>query len=81
MSQELDAVTVYERTVDELQLALMVAPCDSSDRISALIEVLCRTLADEEIIPDARFFSRISPWVSSRVATLILDNEQGGAHG
>jgi hypothetical protein len=78
MIQELDDVTVYDRTVDELQLALMVAPCDSSDKICALVEVLCRMMAEEELIPDARFFSRVQAWMPSRVATLILGNAESG---
>lgn len=65
----------YERAADEIELAVMAQPIDSSDQISAVIEVMCRLLAEEECIPDQRFFSRLQTVVPGRVATIILEGK------
>ena len=74
MSQEPDDMQEYERTCDEIELALMNATVDTSDKVSALVEVMCRMLAGAEYVPDQRFFSRLSQFAPGRVATIIMES-------
>jgi len=66
----------YERAIDEVELVLMGSDCDISDKLSVLTEVLCRLMAQQEFIPDARFFSKLQTVIPGRVATIILENNE-----
>ncbi len=73
---QIEANGDYERTVDEVELALLAAPVDTDDKVCALIEVMCRVMAENEILPNTQFFNRIAVWVPRRVATILVDGQQ-----
>jgi hypothetical protein len=78
IQDQIEANANYERTVDEIELALMNAPVDTDDKVCALIEAMCRVMAEHEILPNTAFFHRIAVWVPRRVATILVD---GAEHG
>lgn len=74
-----ETAALYERTIDEIELAVMAAEVSDDEKLTALVEVMCRVLADQDLIPDPKLFAIMAQWMPRRVATLILESQ--ASHG